>query len=167
MIFYSHQVQQLELCPVAITCILLAFRSVDFLNLFWTIFHVLSFFLFRRQWVLTTRYFLVGVHLQSLYLSNLQQIFGRYGGKIISLFFFFFKHIFFLELVVMQLSCFVIILRSYMKLNCEIFLNSIPTQVYFGMLDALLAAEQLPEEYRNRCQVHCFYFSYYSHWSLS
>lgn len=29
----------------------------------------------------------------------------------------------------------------------------IPTQVYFGMLDALLAAEELPEEYRDRCQV--------------
>ncbi|KAG6752916.1 hypothetical protein POTOM_042957 [Populus tomentosa] len=27
-----------------------------------------------------------------------------------------------------------------------------PTQVYFGMLDALLAAEELPEEYRDRCQ---------------
>lgn len=27
-------------------------------------------------------------------------------------------------------------------------------QVYFGMLDALLAAEELPEEYRDRCQVH-------------
>ncbi|RZR77422.1 hypothetical protein BHM03_00002489 [Ensete ventricosum] len=26
-------------------------------------------------------------------------------------------------------------------------------QVYFGMLDALLASEQLPEEYRDRCQV--------------
>lgn len=26
-------------------------------------------------------------------------------------------------------------------------------QVYFGMLDALLAAEELPEEYRDRCQV--------------
>ncbi|VAH59029.1 unnamed protein product [Triticum turgidum subsp. durum] len=24
--------------------------------------------------------------------------------------------------------------------------------VYFGMLDGLLAAEELPEEYRNRCQ---------------
>ncbi|KAJ4828976.1 hypothetical protein Tsubulata_046959 [Turnera subulata] len=24
--------------------------------------------------------------------------------------------------------------------------------VYFGMLDALLATEELPEEYRNRCQ---------------
>lgn len=31
----------------------------------------------------------------------------------------------------------------------------IPTQVYFGMLDALLAAEELPEEYRDRCQVSC------------
>ena len=31
-----------------------------------------------------------------------------------------------------------------------------PTQVYFGMLDALLAAEELPEEYRDRCQVPCF-----------
>jgi predicted metal-binding protein len=29
-------------------------------------------------------------------------------------------------------------------------------KVYFGMLDGLLAAEQLPEEYRDRCQVsHC------------
>lgn len=28
-----------------------------------------------------------------------------------------------------------------------------PTQVYFGMLDALMASEVLPEEYRNRCQV--------------
>lgn len=29
-------------------------------------------------------------------------------------------------------------------------------KVYFGMLDGLLAAEQLPEEYRERCQVsHC------------
>ena len=27
------------------------------------------------------------------------------------------------------------------------------TQVYFGMLDALLAAEELPEEYINHCQV--------------
>lgn len=27
------------------------------------------------------------------------------------------------------------------------------TQVYFGMLDALLVAEELPEEYRDRCQV--------------
>ena len=27
-------------------------------------------------------------------------------------------------------------------------------QVYFGMLDALLAAEELPEEYRDRCQVY-------------
>jgi zinc finger-like protein len=26
-------------------------------------------------------------------------------------------------------------------------------QVYFGMLDALLASEELPEEYRDRCQV--------------
>jgi hypothetical protein len=26
-------------------------------------------------------------------------------------------------------------------------------KVYFGMLDGLLAAEQLPEEYRDRCQV--------------
>ncbi|GJM89667.1 hypothetical protein PR202_ga05876 [Eleusine coracana subsp. coracana] len=25
-------------------------------------------------------------------------------------------------------------------------------KVYFGMLDGLLAAEQLPEEYRDRCQ---------------
>jgi hypothetical protein len=25
--------------------------------------------------------------------------------------------------------------------------------VYFEMLDALLAAEQLPDEYQNRCQV--------------
>jgi len=30
---------------------------------------------------------------------------------------------------------------------------SLPTQVYFGMLDALLAAEELPEEYRDRYQV--------------
>lgn len=30
---------------------------------------------------------------------------------------------------------------------------SLPTQVYFGMLDALLAAEQLPEEYKDRTQV--------------
>lgn len=28
-------------------------------------------------------------------------------------------------------------------------------QVYFGMLDALLASEELPEEYRDRCQVNC------------
>lgn len=28
-----------------------------------------------------------------------------------------------------------------------------PFQVYFGMLDALLATEELPEEYRDRCQV--------------
>uniref|UniRef100_A0A2C9VNG9 CHY-type domain-containing protein n=1 Tax=Manihot esculenta TaxID=3983 RepID=A0A2C9VNG9_MANES len=27
--------------------------------------------------------------------------------------------------------------------------------VYFGMLDALLASEELPEEYRDRCQVNC------------
>jgi len=33
-------------------------------------------------------------------------------------------------------------------LNCFL-----PTQVYFGMLDALLAAEELPEEYRDRYQV--------------
>uniref|UniRef100_A0A453D9X1 RCHY1 zinc-ribbon domain-containing protein n=2 Tax=Aegilops tauschii TaxID=37682 RepID=A0A453D9X1_AEGTS len=25
-------------------------------------------------------------------------------------------------------------------------------EVYFGMLDAFLAAEELPKEYRNRCQ---------------
>jgi len=30
---------------------------------------------------------------------------------------------------------------------------SLPAQVYFGMLDALLAAEQLPEEYKDRTQV--------------
>lgn len=30
---------------------------------------------------------------------------------------------------------------------------SLPSQVYFGMLDALLAAEQLPEEYKDRTQV--------------
>ena len=28
-----------------------------------------------------------------------------------------------------------------------------PTQVYFGMFDALLAAEELPEEFRDCCQV--------------
>lgn len=33
---------------------------------------------------------------------------------------------------------------------------SVPTQVYFGMLDALLAAEELPEEYKDRCQVSTF-----------
>lgn len=36
---------------------------------------------------------------------------------------------------------------SYMKVSVPYF------QVYFGMLDALLASEQLPEEYRDRCQV--------------
>ena len=35
---------------------------------------------------------------------------------------------------------------------CWLFL--LLAQVYFGMLDALLAAEELPEEYRNRCQVY-------------
>ena len=34
-------------------------------------------------------------------------------------------------------------------------------QVYFGMLDALLAAEELPEEYRDRCQVVQFFFFYF------
>ncbi|KAL4299816.1 hypothetical protein HN51_050477 [Arachis hypogaea] len=29
---------------------------------------------------------------------------------------------------------------------------SLPSQVYFGMLDAPLATEELPEEYRNRYQ---------------
>lgn len=33
------------------------------------------------------------------------------------------------------------------------FLSSNSVQVYFGMLDALLAAEELPEEYRDCCQV--------------
>ena len=33
---------------------------------------------------------------------------------------------------------------------------SLSTQVYFGMLDALLAAEELPEEYKDRCQVSTF-----------
>jgi hypothetical protein len=33
------------------------------------------------------------------------------------------------------------------------FLLCLPHQVYFGMLDALLASEELPEEYRDRCQV--------------
>lgn len=33
------------------------------------------------------------------------------------------------------------------------FLFPYPIQVYFGMLDALLASEELPEEYRDRCQV--------------
>jgi zinc finger-like protein len=35
-------------------------------------------------------------------------------------------------------------------------------QVYFGMLDALLAAEELPEEYRDRCQVFKFFCSCFS-----
>lgn len=30
---------------------------------------------------------------------------------------------------------------------------SLSAQVYFGMLDALLAAEELPVEYKDRCQV--------------
>lgn len=33
------------------------------------------------------------------------------------------------------------------------FVLFLSTQVYFGMLDALLAAEELPEEYRDRYQV--------------
>ena len=37
-------------------------------------------------------------------------------------------------------------------LHCSIF------QVYFGMLDALLASEELPEEYRDRCQVFILHF---------
>ena len=38
-------------------------------------------------------------------------------------------------------------------------------QVYFGMLDALLAAEELPEEYRDRCQVvQFFFFPFDFHW---
>lgn len=34
-------------------------------------------------------------------------------------------------------------------------------QVYFGMLDALMASEELPEEYRNRCQVKIIYIYIY------
>nr|CAB3473939.1 unnamed protein product [Digitaria exilis] len=32
--------------------------------------------------------------------------------------------------------------------------SELEAEVYFGMLDALLAAEELPEEYRDRCQAH-------------
>lgn len=39
---------------------------------------------------------------------------------------------------------------------------SLSTQVYFGMLDALLAAEELPEEYKDRCQVSTFVSSLHS-----
>uniref|UniRef100_A0A453D9W8 CTCHY-type domain-containing protein n=2 Tax=Aegilops tauschii subsp. strangulata TaxID=200361 RepID=A0A453D9W8_AEGTS len=37
-------------------------------------------------------------------------------------------------------------------LPCGHFMHSACFQVYFGMLDAFLAAEELPKEYRNRCQ---------------
>lgn len=33
------------------------------------------------------------------------------------------------------------------------FVSDLCIQVYFGMLDALLASEELPEEYRDRFQV--------------
>lgn len=39
-------------------------------------------------------------------------------------------------------------ITNYFLTGTNVFL-----QVYFGMLDALLAAEELPEEYRDRCQV--------------
>ncbi|KAH9605249.1 hypothetical protein KSS87_002437, partial [Heliosperma pusillum] len=42
---------------------------------------------------------------------------------------------------------------SVRALPCGHFMHSACFQVYFGMLDALLASEQLPEEYRDRCQV--------------
>ncbi|GJM93522.1 hypothetical protein PR202_ga10084 [Eleusine coracana subsp. coracana] len=42
-------------------------------------------------------------------------------------------------------------------LPCGHFMHSACFQVYFGMLDALLAAEELPEEYRDRCQVFQFF----------
>lgn len=41
------------------------------------------------------------------------------------------------------------------------FLFSYPIQVYFGMLDALLASEALPEEYRDRCQVNKPFYIYF------
>lgn len=43
-----------------------------------------------------------------------------------------------------------------MKHIYVIFFVLVNFQVYFGMLDALLAAEELPEEYRDRCQVYSF-----------
>ena len=52
------------------------------------------------------------------------------------------------------------------------FLLCLPHQVYFGMLDALLASEELPEEYRDRCQVKHLNFilssnSYQAHYLLN
>ena len=35
----------------------------------------------------------------------------------------------------------------------KFLITKMPTQVYFGMFDALLAAEELPEEFRDCCQV--------------
>ncbi|KAF2315715.1 hypothetical protein GH714_040246 [Hevea brasiliensis] len=61
----------------------------------------------------------VGIHLQSLHLPNMQQIFRRYGDKD-------------------REKC------SFKRIQAGL--------VYFGMLDALLAAEELPEEYRDRYQ---------------
>ncbi|RRT76732.1 hypothetical protein B296_00014432 [Ensete ventricosum] len=68
-----------------------------------------------------------GIHLQSLHLPNLQQILGRHGCKLSN-------------------ACYT--LAFVLIGNGCAFV-----QVYFGMIDALLAAEQLPEEYRDRCQV--------------
>lgn len=48
----------------------------------------------------------------------------------------------------------VYVLVSYMCVHACTCLNfCFCYQVYFGMLDALLASEELPEEYRDRCQV--------------
>nr|PNR27802.1 hypothetical protein PHYPA_029954 [Physcomitrium patens] len=51
----------------------------------------------------------------------------------------------------MHSACFMAYTHSHY--TCPICSKSVGDMVvYFGMLDALLAAEQLPDEYRNRCQ---------------
>lgn len=90
MISYSHQVQRSELYLVAITCIQHVFRSPlsclcsAYLSFYFLILNIFSFKRNQRMVVeskIKPCFVLLGIHLQSLHLSNLQQIFRRYGGK--------------------------------------------------------------------------------------
>lgn len=89
MIFCSRQVQQSELYLVVITCIQLVFRSLlltvlIFQYAFLFLVSVCIIILWRNfgEWLYNlTSCNVLGIYLQSLHLSDLQQIHGRYGGK--------------------------------------------------------------------------------------
>mgnify|MGYP007009104564 CR=1 FL=1 len=124
MIFYSHRKRQWKLFLVAIICIHHVSRQ-EAIN----VCTVTSSF--PVKW--TKKIALsAGLCSYTLYLSNLLQISWRYVGK--------------------KKLC-TNIGKKERRLCNWYLLSNIFLQVYFGMIDALLAREELPDEYKSRKQV--------------